>query len=70
VTGVVSDPVARRIVWVLVWRNANRARERREHFYAPYAGHASAADFARFRAHPLVAFEDELPPMYRRPGGR
>jgi mannan endo-1,4-beta-mannosidase len=62
-----ADSLTRRTAYVLVWRNANRAREGRDHFYAPYPGQASAADFARFRAHPRIAFEDELPPMYRMP---
>jgi mannan endo-1,4-beta-mannosidase len=62
-----ADALTRRTAYVLVWRNANRAREGREHFYAPYPGQASAADFARFRAHPRIVFEDELPPMYRMP---
>jgi mannan endo-1,4-beta-mannosidase len=60
-----ADAVTRRIAWVLAWRNANPANDRKDHFFAPYAGHASAADFRRFRDHPLIAFEDELPDMYR-----
>ncbi|MFL5581279.1 MAG: glycoside hydrolase family 26 protein [Gemmatimonadaceae bacterium] len=62
---IAADPVGRRIAWALVWRNANRARERRLHFYAPYPGHPSAADFRRFRDDPLVLFEDELPDLYK-----
>jgi mannan endo-1,4-beta-mannosidase len=60
-----DDPVARRISWVLVWRNANPVGDRANHFYAPYRGHPSAADFRRFRDDPFVRFEDELPPLYR-----
>jgi mannan endo-1,4-beta-mannosidase len=60
-----ADSLASRIAYVLVWRNATRAREGRDHFYAPYPGQASAADFARFRADALIAFEDELPALYR-----
>jgi mannan endo-1,4-beta-mannosidase len=62
-----DDPVARRLSWVLVWRNANNATDRPNHFYAPYRGHPSAADFRRFRDDPFVLFEDELPAMYRPP---
>lgn len=65
-----ADSLTRRTAYVLVWRNANEAREKRRHFYAPYAGHPSAPDLVRFRASPLVAFEDELPPLYRMPGAR
>jgi mannan endo-1,4-beta-mannosidase len=65
-----ADSLTRRIAYVLVWRNANRQRTGREHFYAPFRGHPSAPDFVRFRADPLIAFEDELPPLYRLPDAR
>jgi mannan endo-1,4-beta-mannosidase len=58
------DPVAQRIAWVLVWRNANRMQDRPNHYYAPYPGHPSAADFVRFRRDPVILFEDELPKLY------
>ncbi len=64
---ITATPAARRIAWVLVWRNANREAMGRDHFYAPFAGHPSAADFVRFRADPLIAFEADLPNMYRAP---
>ena len=54
-----SDPISRRIAWVLVWRNANA-----RHHYAPYAGHPSAADFIEFYKHPFVLFGDGLPDLY------
>jgi mannan endo-1,4-beta-mannosidase len=60
-----ADPVARRIAYVLVWRNANREHDRPDHYYAPYPGHPSAEDFVRFHAQPFVLFEDDLPAMYR-----
>ena len=62
-----DDATARRIAWLLVWRNANRDTDRPNHFYAPYAGHPSAADFRRFRDDAYVLFEDELPDLYRAP---
>jgi len=46
-----SDPVARDISYVLVWRNANP-----NHFFAPYPGHASAADFRKFHDDPFTIF--------------
>jgi mannan endo-1,4-beta-mannosidase len=58
------------VAYALVWRNANRSNDRPDHFYAPYPGHASAADFRRFRADSRILFEDELPDMYRLPAGR
>ena len=60
-----DDSVARRIAWVLLWRNANRDTDRPNHFYAPYPGHPSAPDFKRFRDDPFVLFEDEIPDLYR-----
>jgi mannan endo-1,4-beta-mannosidase len=62
-----SDPVAQRIAWVLVWRNANREHDRVDHYYAPYPTHPSAEDFVRFRQDPFVLFEDDLPNLYRLP---
>ncbi|HEX8413034.1 MAG TPA: glycosyl hydrolase [Sphingomicrobium sp.] len=53
------------ISYALVWRNANPASDRKDHFYAPYAGQASAADFVAFKNAPDVLFEDELPKLYR-----
>jgi mannan endo-1,4-beta-mannosidase len=50
---------------VLVWRNANRRREQREHHYAPYRRHPSAPDFLRFCADPLILLERDLPDLYR-----
>ncbi len=60
-----SDAVGRRVAWVLVWRNANQEKDRPGHYYAPYPGQASAADFVRFKEDPLILFEDELPDLYR-----
>ncbi len=59
-----GDPVARRIVYALVWRNANEA-DKPGHHYAPYTGHPSAPNFVRFYEHPFVLFADELPDLYR-----
>ena len=55
-----SDPVASRISWVLVWRNA-----RKSHHYAPYPKHSSAEDFIKFSKDPIMLFEEELPNVYR-----
>lgn len=59
-----ADPRAAGIAWVLVWRNAN-ARLDRAGYFAPYAGHPSAADFARFRDDSLILFAADLPNLYR-----
>ena len=52
------------ISYVLVWRNANPAYDRKDHFYAPYPGQLSARDFKRFEADPATLFEADLPPLY------
>ena len=64
---VLREPASRGISYVLVWRNANPANDRKDHFYAPYRGQASAADFVRFHADPLTLFEDDLPALYATP---
>ena len=45
------------ISYVLVWRNA---RERENHYYAPYPGQVSAADFVRFYEHPKTLFAEDM----------
>lgn len=65
-SSVLHNETTKRILYVLVWRNANRQRENRDHYYAPYPGQVSAEDFIRFRNHPYVRFEDELPDLYGR----
>jgi mannan endo-1,4-beta-mannosidase len=47
-----SDPVASRITYMMVWRNAHTG-----HFYAPYPGHTSVPDFLRFYENPVTWFE-------------
>ena len=61
-----ADPAARRIAYVLMWRNAPNATHP-GHYYAPYPGQASADDFVRFYEHPGVLFERELPDLYAWP---
>lgn len=55
-----NDSIARKIAWVLVWRNANKT-----HHYAPYPGHASADDFIKFENDSFTVFEEDLPLMYK-----
>ena len=43
--------------YVLVWRNA---REKVTHYYAPYPGQASAADFVEFYKNPRTLFASEV----------
>ena len=49
------------VTYVLVWRNA---RERPDHFYAPYPGHLSEADFIAFYQHPKTLFCKDIHYIY------
>lgn len=64
--GINKDQTTRKIAYVLVWRNANNENDRPDHYYAPYPGHPSENDFKKFREHPLILFEDDLPDLYLR----
>lgn len=65
-SSILHNDTTKRISFFLVWRNANRERENRDHFYAPYPGQLSAENFIEFKNHPFVLFEDELPDLYGR----
>ncbi|WP_319268586.1 glycosyl hydrolase [uncultured Draconibacterium sp.] len=64
-TDILLDPIltnekTKRIAFAMVWRNANTS-----HFYAPYPGHASSADFINFYNNPTTLFvNDKLPKLY------
>lgn len=55
-----EDPVASRIAWVLVWRNA-----RKDHHYGPFPGHNCAEDFVQFSRDPMMLFLDDLSYIYQ-----
>jgi mannan endo-1,4-beta-mannosidase len=57
---ITADPVARKIAWVLVWRNA-----RPSHHYAPYPGHSSAPNFLEFCQNPIIMMSDQTPKLYK-----
>ncbi|WP_438863500.1 glycoside hydrolase family 26 protein [Neptunicella sp.] len=62
---VTQNETTRQIAYLMVWRNANKQREHKEHFYAPFVGHPSADNFKQFYADPYTLFEDNLPDMYQ-----
>lgn len=62
--GMQANELTRKLVYVQVWRNANFEREKRDHYYAPFPGQASAEDFVNFKETDFMLFEDELPDMY------
>ena len=53
--GLKSDEDARRIAYVMIWRNAWL-----HHHYAPYPGHPSSEDFIEFKKDPFTIFLDEI----------
>lgn len=63
-TALTLNPEAKKIAYVLTWRNANYEKEQRNHFYAAHPNHPSAPDMKAFRDTELVMFEDELPELY------
>ena len=62
--GIITDEETLGISYVLVWRNANPSFDRKDHFYAPYPGQKSAADFKLFYDDPRTWFERDLPNLY------
>ncbi|MDQ2075503.1 glycoside hydrolase family 26 protein [Marinimicrobium sp. ABcell2] len=62
---LMANEWTRQLAYAQVWRNANRAREQRDHFYVPYPGHPGIEDFIEFYEHPATLFEADLPDMYR-----
>jgi mannan endo-1,4-beta-mannosidase len=55
-----SSPSAKKLAWVLVWRNG-----RPDHYYAPYPGQTSAENFKAFEQDPFTLFMEDLPQMYK-----
>lgn len=51
-----------KLVYVLVWRNDKTSPT---HYYAPFPGHNSEADFVRFYKDPFTLFEKDLENIYR-----
>jgi mannan endo-1,4-beta-mannosidase len=62
---ILNGAEARQITYMMVWRNANKAREQADQFFAPYPGQATAEDFKAFFENPYVLFENTLPRLYQ-----
>lgn len=50
------------VTYVVVWRNA---RERPDHYYAPYPGQESAEDFVKFYNSPKTLFVKDISNLYK-----
>lgn len=59
---IAGDPVARRIAYLLVWRN-----DRLDHHYAPFSGHVSADNFVEFARDRAILFAGDYPKIYKLP---
>lgn len=59
-----SNPGAQGVAYILTWRNANKEKENRDHFFASHPDHPSAQNMKVFRDTELIMFEDELPDLY------
>lgn len=54
-----EDSLARNISYLMVWRNSNR-----KHYYTPFPGQKSAADFLVFEQDTFTIFERDLKDIY------
>lgn len=54
-----DDPVARRVAWILLWRNAGP-----DHFWVPPPDHPLAEDFRAFYADSFTVFAAELKELW------
>lgn len=55
------------ISMVVMWRNKYDPANTGHHFFAPYEGHSSVADFQQFYAMDHTLFSSDLPKMYDMP---
>ena len=55
---VLYNAQSRKIAWALVWRNASV-----EHYFAPFPGQQSAADFIQFYRNDFTLFESDVAKM-------
>lgn len=62
-SAVKTNASTRRVCWVLFWRNG-----RPDHFYAPYPGHPSAADFIKFKEDDMTWFLSDISNIYKKGG--
>lgn len=57
--------IGRKVSMVVMWRNKYDPSHGGHHFYGPWAGHSSAADFVKFYESPITLFSKDLPDMYK-----
>src|SRR5690606_6891984 len=57
--------IGKDISMVVMWRNKYDPSFTGHHFYGPWAGHSSAADFVKFYESSFTLFSADLPDMYK-----
>ena len=64
-TNEISIPLTgKKVSMVVIWRNKYDPLHEGSHFYAPFEGHSSAANFKSLYASPNMIFSKKLPDMY------
>jgi len=64
-TNEISIPLTgKKVSMVVMWRNKYDPSHEGSHFYAPFEGHSSAANFKQLYASPNMIFSKKLPNMY------
>lgn len=57
--------IGKDISMVVMWRNKYDPTHTGHHFYGPWTGHSSAADFVKFYESSFTLFSNDLPDMYK-----
>lgn len=57
--------IGKDISMVVMWRNKYDPAHTGHHFYGPWTGHSSAADFVKFYESSFTWFSNDLPDMYK-----
>ena len=64
-TNEISIPLTgKKVSLIVMWRNKYDPSHEGSHFYAPFEGHSSAANFKQLYASPNMIFSKKLPDMY------
>ncbi len=61
---ILTPIIGKDISMVVMWRNKYDPQHEGIHYYGPWAGHASAADFVDFYESSFTIFSQDLPDMY------
>jgi len=62
---ILTPVIGKDISMVVMWRNKYDPAHTGHHFYGPWTGHSSAADFVKFYKSSFTLFSSDLPDMYK-----